>query len=247
MRVALCFWGLCRSTHITHVSIEKYIFSVLKNAGIKYDVYLHTYTFYRAYTNFRANEINIQLKNTNWKLLKPIKYCIEHQDTIDVQLNLEKYRAQGDPWKYNIEHDPSPFSTLDNHIRALWSLNQVTNLWTSSDISYDRVIYLRPDVEFMVPFNINWITSPIKNTILIPSFQHIYNCNDRFAIGTPEAMKLYGERFHVAYQYSLKKSLHSEGFLADYMNINGYTFSSIPFSFRRIRADGRVQEGDRNI
>lgn len=242
MRVALCFWGLCRSTDITYESIKRYIFDSLENAGIDYDIYLHTYTLYRPYTNLRSNETNVQLKNTLWKLLNPLNYSIEHQDKVDRGLSFEKYRTQGNPWG-----DTYDYSTLDNHIRSLWSLKQVTNLWKISEKVYTKIIYLRPDVLFKTPLNIEWIKSPLKQTILIPEFHNVYDCNDRFAIGEPEAMLVYGERFNAAYEYSKKKKLHSEGFLADRIKDRGYNFRKIPFVFQRIRANGLVSEADANL
>jgi hypothetical protein len=247
MRVALCFWGLCRSTDLVLESIEQNVFKVLKDAGIQYDVYLHTYILYRKYTNVRADEYGLQLKNTIWKLLQPVKSIIENQDTIDKELKLEKYRRNGDPWNDDTIKDYVPFSTLDNHIRALWSLKQVTSLWKSSGQNYTKIIYLRPDVFYQTPFNIEWIIKPIKKTILIPDFQLIDGCNDRFAIGEPDSMAVYGERFNDAYEYSKLKQLHSEAFLADSIKKKGYVFSTIPFRFRRIRANGVVHSGDRKV
>ena len=245
MRVALCFWGLCRSTHLTIDSIEKYIFTALRDAGITYDVYVHTYTLYRPYTNIRSNEVGIQLKNTNWKRLKAVKWIVENQDTVDKTLQFEKYRSKGDPWKFETNNES--FATLDNHIRALWSLYQVTTLWNVSGIEYSKILYLRPDVLFLTPLRVDWILQPQTNSILIPDFQHMAGCNDRFAIGCPSAMKIYGERYKKAYEYSKVHALHSEQFLADHMRSNGLYFIPIPFYFRRIRATGVVHEGDKDL
>jgi hypothetical protein len=108
-------------------------------------------------------------------------------------------------------------------------------------------MYLRPDVLFLTPLKAEWILQPQTTSILIPDFQHIYNCNDRFAIGTPDAMRIYGERFKKALDYSKVQTLHSEKFLADHITSNGYHFIKIPFSFKRVRANGVVHEGDKNL
>jgi hypothetical protein len=247
MKVAICFWGLCRSTHLTLESIRRCIFEPLEAARIEYTVFLHTYTLYRSYTNSRSCESNIQLKNTNWKLLQPVASIIEDQDTVDKQLHLESYRSRGDPWSDDRVHNTVPFSTLDNHIRALWSLKQVTKLLSNSREAYARVIYLRPDVRFQTPLEIEWIKGPLPSTILIPDFHHVYKCNDRFAIGDLATMKLYGNRFDAAYEYSRQSSLHSEKFLYDYMTYKGYAFAIIRFRFKRIRADGKICQGDMNL
>jgi hypothetical protein len=239
MRVALCFWGICRSTDRTIESIETCIFNPLSNAQISYDVYVHTYNLYRPYTNVRSNETGLQLKNTIWKLLKPREAKIENQDEVDKALDLKKYRNKGDPWE-------SDYSTLDNHIRALYSLSEVTKLWTQSGTTYDLVIYLRPDVRFMTPLSLSWLDIR-KGLILIPDFHLFYGCNDRFAIGVPKDMKVYGERFYSAYEYSLQKPLHSEQFLSNHIISYGIEFKTIPIRFRRVRADGYTCDADKDL
>jgi hypothetical protein len=245
MKVAICFWGLCRSTDKTLESIQTCIFNPLHAAGIEYSIYLHTYRIYRSYTNIRANEMGIQLKNTLWKLLNPDKYIIEDQDTVDLQLQLDTYRTKGDPWKDSA--NIIPFSTLDNHIRSLWSLHQVTNLWMNSGIEYTKILYVRPDVLFKTPLQREWIRSSLPYTVLIPEFHIFYGCNDRFAIGSPATMKHYGSRFIEALAYSKTKMLHSEAFLFDTLTSKGIIFEKIPIKFIRIRADGLMCQGDMNV
>jgi hypothetical protein len=234
MKVALCFWGLCRSLEHTIESINDKIIKPLQEAGIDYTIFLHTYTIYHRYNNTRAGEENIYLNNTSWKLLNPTRFIIENQDVVDKMLELKTYRKKGDPWKNECS---IPFSTLDNHIRALWSLKQVTSLWNEKD--FDKVIYLRPDVHYSTTFNTDWLSMNGKN-IVIPNFHIHYNCNDRFAIGNPSSMKIYGNRFDSAYYYSLHTQLHAERFLNAIMNSKGIYFNRVPFIFRRIRANGKI-------
>lgn len=243
MRVALCFWGICRSTDIVIKSIESCIFNALRKYGIKYDVYLHTYTLYRSYTNPRAQEENLQLKNSLWKLLKPTKYLVENQDIVDSSLKLFNYRTMGNPWP----EDGGTFCTLDNHVRALWSLKKVTELWSESGIEYDAILYLRPDVRYYIPFQMEWLENLNTFTLKCPDFHLTDGCNDRFAVGKPNVMKLFGNRFDDAYEYSLKKKLHSEEYLAEILRRNKILVEAIPFRFRRIRANGELCEADRNL
>jgi hypothetical protein len=243
MKIALCFWGICRSTDITIDSIENNIFNVLKQNNIEYDVYLHTFTMYRPYTNERAKEFSLDLKNTIWKLLKPTEHIIEHQDLIDTKLHFEKYRTCGNPWKDDCES----FSTLDNVVRSLYSLKKVTELWSKNSAKYDAIIYLRPDVLFIAPLEIQWLKNLQPNCILIPNFHLTENCNDRFAIGKPNTMKIFGNRFDDAYEYSLTKILHSERYLSYIIQKNNIQIIHIPFIFKRIRADGTICEGDKKL
>jgi hypothetical protein len=240
MRVALCFWGLCRSTDLTIQSIQTCIFKPLEDAGIEYDTYIHTYAHYKPYTNLRAKETNIQLKNTLWKLLEPCTVRVEDQEEIDAQLDFKKYRTPGNPWR----EDRGTFATLDNHIRALWSLKQVTALWETSAKEYSTIVYLRPDVRFIKPLDTTWLVCKDTYSIRIPNFHLIDKCNDRFAIGTPCTMDLYGKRFDTAYTFSLQAQLHSERFLAHILKIHYIQIEYIPFKFIRIRANGAPNEGD---
>lgn len=239
MKVALCFWGLCRSTDLTIQSIQTCIFQPLQDAGIQYDVYLHTYTLYKPYSNPRALENNLQLKNTAWKLLQPTKSIVEDQDEMDKKLELKTYRSKGNPWP----EDPT-YTTLDNHVRALWSLKQVTSLWTHNQNEYSCILYLRPDVRFLKPIRIDWLMNINSTTIRIPNFHLVDGCNDRFAIGNPRIMAMYGNRFNNALQYSYCNQLHSERFLAYELARQSITIEYIVFKFIRIRANGLACPSD---
>jgi hypothetical protein len=248
MRVALCYWGLARSTDLTIESIEKYILEPLKEANIDYTVFLHTFLYFNEYNNSRADEHHIEIKNDIWKLLLPNYYMVENQHDIDTQLNFYKYRSKGDPWKF--EGTPYiKFNTLDNHIRSLYSLYKVTSLWKNNADAFDVVIYLRPDVRYTKPISIEWLTRATveKHVIQIPNF-HLYDgWNDRFAIGCPEAMIHYGDRYIYALDYSRIHPLHSEGFLSRHMARFNKFPEYIHFPFRRIRADGVVCPNDETL
>jgi hypothetical protein len=244
MRVAVCFWGLCRSTDLVIDSIKQYIFQPLLDVGIEVDTFLHTYTLYRPYSNSRAGEERIQLKNTVWKLLEPTKYIIENQDKVDTHLQFEQYRTYGNPWAAD---DAGGFQTLDNHIRALWSLKQVTTLWIQSGISYDAVLYVRPDCRYLRPLQPSWLYSLKKYTIMLPDFHLHENCNDRFAIGVPDVMRHYGMRFDGALEYSKRLPLHSERYLSFILSRNAITIEHIPFRFWRMRANGETCPADADL
>lgn len=247
MRVALCFWGLCRSTHLTITSLERQVFSVLRDAGIEYDIYVHTYSITRPYTNPRSGEYELQLRNSSWKYLKPNAFLVEDQDEVDKQIDLAKYRSKGNPWADETSQQEAPWHTLDNHLRALWSLKQVTGLWLASNESYDWIVYLRPDVRYLTPFDIGWFGQLGSKSIGCPDFQQIAGCNDRFAVCQPSVAEVYGNRFDRALEYSRQKPLHAETFLADTIAMTGASFIALPFRFCRIRVDGQTCPADTNL
>lgn len=242
--IAICVWGICRSTENTIESIRTHILQPLQSAGIEIELFLHTYTLYRPYENIRAGEHKLQLKNSLWKYFKPTRSIIENQDEVDPTLLFSQYRQQGNPWK---EDDGQGFQTLDNHIRALWSLYQVTQLWLPTKDTYDAVLYIRPDVKFYSNFNPSWIHSLTPHTIAVPNFHLIDGVNDRFALGRPSVMQHYGTRFHEAYAYSTMHPLHSERFLSWTLHTHHIQVTYLPIKFRRIRANGTVCEADISI
>lgn len=247
MRVALCFWGICRSTHLTSTSLEQQIFSVLRAAEIQFDVFVHTYSITRPYTNPRSGEYELQLRNTNWKHLGPRAAIVEYQEDVDIRIGLSKYRSQGNPWRDELSQTEAPWHTLDNHLRALWSLKQVTGLWQRSKESYDWIVYLRPDVRYLTPFDTDWFSELGSKNVGCPDFQQLSGCNDRFAVAMPQVAAIYGNRFDKALDYSRQKPLHSETFLADTMAAAGTTFVPLAIRFVRVRADGQPCPADLDV
>jgi hypothetical protein len=229
-KIALCFYGLCRSTNYTIDSINKYIFDALKELNFNYDIYLHTYKVTTPYTNIRNSEKNIMLDNDLYKLLNPTVYKIDDQDDIKKTINFIKYRSKGDPWS-------NDFKSLDNLILGLYSLNQVTQLWKSSNKTYDYIIYLRPDVKFLSPLKLSFFLDLNNTNAALPNYEE-FPINDRFAIGTPNIMTVYGERYLHAYDYSLVNKLHAETYLKYILNKNNIDMIKINFKFHRIRANG---------
>ena len=235
-KIAICFFGLCKSTNYTIDSINKCIFDPL--IQFEYDIYVHTFYINDVYSNKRNNENNIVLNNDLYKLLNPIKYVID-DDKIRKSIDFLKYRSQGDPWDNN-------FESLDNLILALYSLNQVTQLWKSSNKTYDYIMYIRPDVLFLQPLDVSYFNQINNNNIILPNF-HEYPINDRFAIGTPNVMLKYGERYDNAYNYSLSKKLHAEEYLNYILTLNNIKIIKINFKFQRIRANGIIDIHDKKL
>jgi len=223
------------------------------------DVYLHTYDL-KTFTNPRNGEFNttLDVKASITLLKAKLEFVgigfrgIEVSDPHDADLSfdpLQHYLLHGDPW----ENDGVSMFYL---LRQLYSLNRVTSLWQgafglqNSDEYYDGVVYLRPDLIFRLPFPLSAITDPnhkltTKNdTIYTPSFDCFDGLNDRFAVGSPGVMRIYGRRmqsidaFFEAYPHEMLKS---ERFLHKVMvemnGIKSETFDNFPFA--RLRANGK--------
>lgn len=247
MKLAICFWGLCRSTEYTIHRLESHLFRILQNAGVQYTIFLHALTLSHPYTNIRANEHQVILNEHSWKLLHPDVYSIEDQKSVDRQLNLLQYHKQRDPWQSEGITGYIPYSCVDNCIRSLYSLSNVTELWLTCGEQFDAVMYIRPDVRLLTPFCLEWLETLQPNQLYCPNFHLIEGWNDRFALGLPQTMKLWGNRFQHALHFSQRFPFHSERFLAYTMKHYGIVPKYIPFLFWRIRAGGNAHEGDKQI
>jgi hypothetical protein len=171
-------------------------------------------------------------------LLNPTKHIIEDGDKIKESIDFTKYRTHGDPWFNNYE-------SLNNLILGLHSLNQVTQLWKNNNIKYgtkyDAILYLRPDVLYYKPLKLEYFYPMEENSILLPDFEQ-WPVNDRLAIGPPDVMKIYGERFIGAYDYSLTNQLHTETYLNYILEKNKINIKKFHYNFSRIKINGQNRE-----
>ena len=77
MRVALVFFGITRSLTHTIDSIKQNVLQPLKDAGIEYDIYVHTYDLAQL-SNDRSRE-HSALNTSEWQLLQPDYVSITSQ------------------------------------------------------------------------------------------------------------------------------------------------------------------------
>ena len=244
-RIALCFFGLTRSLKFTLSSIKKNILDPLSKDNIEYDIFLHTYKVKKPYTNPRAGETRIHLNSNEYKLLKPDHFLIEDKEEVSKEIQLEKYRTHGDPWGTESTAIPGNYTTLDNHILYLWSQKQLTKMWSKEldRRGYTHIVFCRPDVQYLTPLEKHWF-SFTTNIILIPTFGQWHGINDRFAIGRPDQMKIYGNRFNESLEYSKHHKLASELFLRDTLKKHKINVDSINMFFIRIRANMKKERRD---
>jgi hypothetical protein len=235
--VYICFWGLTRSLKYTLDSITEVL-----NRFPNRTVFLHTYELDELYSNPQGKEYNIQLNKDEWKLLNPDYHIVDNQREVLSRLNVEQYRSSGDPWN-------SDFKVLDNFILGMYSLKRVTELMMENSKGYKRVIFMRPDVKFIKGPTNSMVETAERNTIVVPKF-HSWSytngitkpyggVNDRFAICSYSAAKIYGLRFNSLLEYSKHYPPHSETFLRDYLSAKGISVNKSDICFHRIRATGQ--------
>lgn len=246
--VNLCFWGFPRSLQYTIQSIENNILSPLenfqKNKKCTYAIYANFNTTEKLYTNPRAFEKNpskINLKNIF--LLKNAQITTQDQDYVVDKLHpAEKYNSKGNPWGTEFP------MTFQNHIRSLYSLQEVYNLALQNKSPNSQIttvyIFARPDVLFLQTLPVDLLQEASRDSkfIATPSFANEnIHLNDRFAICGSEAAEVYAKRIDSAENFSKTNVLHSETFLGIICrkaNLNVNQFNN--FFFQRIRVDGSV-------
>jgi hypothetical protein len=198
---------------------------------------MHTYTFKSTYYNPRASEVNVQLDFDEYKLLNPDFLQIDDQDTIRKSLDLHKYRTLPDPWDTN-------YICVDNFLLAMYSKMQLGKMLKHSNIEFDYVIFLRPDVRYLNDFDIRYFDLIDERKICIPGFHLFPLFNDRFTISNYDNAILIANLFDFLFEYSTEHVLHSETF-QHLCIVNHYQLKIvyIPIYFNRVRANG-LEEKD---
>ena len=242
MRVALGFWGLTRSLRLTYPTIRQHILDVLKKNNIEYTIFLHTYIVHTPYSNPRNNEFNLILDNTEYQLLEANYVQREDQDAVKHTLNLPDYRTYPDPWD-------TDYNMVDNFVLAMYSKKQLGHLIRTSGQSFDYVLFLRPDVQFLNDFDPTWFNLTTPTQICVPEFHCFsFQFNDRFAIATQNNAYRMCQTFEWMLMYSRENPLHSEMFHYDMTTfVLDLTIAYIPFYFNRVRANGQISNDNPSL
>ena len=75
MRVAVCFSGMPRSFKTVYESHKKFIFDVLSEQGIEYDIFIHTWNNKVKYPKYLSDEGTVE---ELIELYKPTAFKIEN-------------------------------------------------------------------------------------------------------------------------------------------------------------------------
>jgi hypothetical protein len=239
VKIAICYWGMTRSTKIVFNSHINNLFNVLENNDIEFDVFMHTWKtvakHYIVWTNFCDTEVDYE----EYKLLNPSFYKIDKQneflDTINFNDYFDKklFATYGDS-----QHEWKP-ELIRNHLCALESQKRVYNMVLESNNSYDYILYIRPDVEIMNSFDINWLN--LEFDITIPSYDHYEGLNDRFAIVPFDKAEKYSMRINEIIEFREKRGRIVSEKYVKYIVDNYYpNIQYIDFIMRIIRPNGDI-------
>ncbi|NDE15885.1 hypothetical protein EBZ80_13235 [bacterium] len=239
-KVALLFFGLTRSLRFTVESIERNILNVLRQHSISYTIYLHTYDL-EVLTNPRSDEQQVALNPDEYKLLKPDFVKVTKQEDFLRTIQLHDYLKHGDAWGEEGHH-----SSLRNLLCQLNSLKEVFTL--TGDTPHDCYMLLRPDLEYVSPLDIDHVLDIVENRdqpiVYTPSWGKFGGCNDRFCIGTREAVRKIAMRIDEVADHARDHRVHSEWFLNYTLRKHGIENRDMPWLARRVRANGKKSVED---
>lgn len=239
-KIAVCYFGLTRSTKQVFYSHFKCLFNVFRDNNIDYDVFMHTWSL-SGKQRVNNAELDIPIDYSEYKLLKPKFYKIESQDEFTDNLDFGQYFYQevwdacGEPCCRGEEWWPQ---LVLNHLCALESQKRVTNMVVESGNDYDLIMYVRPDVFFKNKLNLNQVLDLKPNEILIPNFEHNEGYNDRFAILKYETAPIYGKRIDQIAKFRKEKGrIVSEKYVKYICDQNNLNVRFIELYFDIIRPE----------
>lgn len=234
-RVAICYWGLTRSTKKVYQSHFDKIFKVLEQNNVPYDVFMHTWSLegpqYAWWTPLSA-----PIDYEEYKLLNPTYFRRDDQDVFTNALDFGLYYYEDQKDK---EWHPR---LIFNHICALESQKRVTDMVYESGNEYDYIVYVRPDVRIDSAFDVGWLNLP-ANGIAIPNYEHYEGYNDRFAILPYTDASVYGKRIDQIAEFRKHHGrIVSEKYVKYVCNTNKLSIRFVPFKFSIVRPDKCIEE-----
>jgi hypothetical protein len=160
------------------------LFDVLKNNGIQFTKFMHTW---KTDTNMVwGDDCGVPIDYEEYKLLSPDYYKIDEQDDFlnGIRFSDYYYEDGSHEWETYL---------IRNHLCALESMKRCTRMCISSGESFDFVIYIRPDVEIVTPFVLDAFTIG-ENGITLVAYDSYEGYNDKFAVVPFQRCIYYSDR-----------------------------------------------------
>jgi len=227
-RVAVALFGLPRSVELTAPSVRANVLSVLSRHNITVDIYAHSFI----QSDVADNRYRQTYPESRYQFTSAESYQSACRKVI------QGCRRLGDAWG-------NKFRSYQNHMAQLGSLHMVTQMWGASNVAYDGVMYVRPDILFNCPLPGQMFASFHSNTLYAPraGSQPGY-INDRFGFGSPEVMRLWGNRLDFTARSCRQRDVHAERNV--YRQAASFRIKTklLPLHLVRVRIDGRIPPAD---
>ena len=234
-KVAIIFFGLTRSLPDTIDAMHQYMFQPILDAGMEYDIFMHTYVIHGEYKN-RWSEENIkEYDNEQYKLLNPKYFLSEIQEEVLKEIHLDDYFTKLESWTGF--DGPLTCFLIRNMILALRSKKKITEVLEEHIDEYDYVMITRPDLKFTAPIPWQDIIGKLTDTnIVIPSQEWWAGCNDKVCICKPNIGLYVGKLSDHLLEYSTKKSIVSERYFKDMLDALDIDIIPCELQFDTVRA-----------
>ena len=236
MRIAICYFGMTRSTRFVYQSHIDNIFNVIIENNSTYDVYLHTWR--TNYNNVWDKNYSIPNDYTEHLFLNPKGYQIDDEREFISSLNKNDY------YHSNTKKEWLPYLIL-NHLCSLESQKRCFTMCINSNVKYDYVIFVRPDalINDKLPYNdifsknVSPSPSPSLPSIFIPNNNSYQGYNGMFAITSFDIAHYYAFRIdEIKYYRKNIDYIVAEKYLK-YIVDKYYQVIPIEFKFDLIRPD----------
>ena len=200
MRVAVCFSGMPRSFKTVYESHKKFIFDVLSEQGIEYDIFIHTWNNKVKYPKYLSDEGTVE---ELIELYKPTAFKIETYD--DKKINELLNDSKVNEYHEYIDHNNDLNNIGDwiggglltnNTISLFYGLNESNKLRIESGIKHDIIIKTRFDNIMFDKLNIATLSKE-ENTVYCPmgyepdNREQLGTVNDILAVGDERSMNVY--------------------------------------------------------
>lgn len=200
MRVAICFSGMPRSFKTVYESHKKFIFDVLSEQGIEYDIFIHTWDNKVKYPKYLSDEGTVE---ELIELYKPTSYNVEIYD--DKKINELLNDSKVNEYHEYIDHNNDLNNISDwvggglltnNTISLFYGLNESNNLRINSGLKHDIIIKTRFDNIMFDKLNIATLSNE-ENTVYCPmgyepdDKERLGTVNDILAVGDEHSMNVY--------------------------------------------------------
>jgi hypothetical protein len=207
MDVALVFFGLARVMPTTVASIYQNVVEPLKAEGHTLEGFA-ALNLVEAIWNPRSGEFGVKL-NSGPSLDLPVdtfSYRKQKPDLVAAPLAFAKER------KDMYEDD---YKSLTNVLYQLVSLRKAWDLIEASGKTFDRYVFLRPDLRLLNPIAPAELFPLMDDkTAALPAWHGYGGFNDRIAICGAVAAQAYGSRVDLVEEYTRRAPLHPERLLA---------------------------------
>ena len=200
MRVAVCFSGMPRSFKTVYESHKKFIFDVLSEQGIEYDIFIHTWNNKVKYPKYLSDEGTVE---ELIELYKPTAFKIETYD--DEKINELLNDSKVNKYHEYIDHNNDLNNIGDwiggglltnNTISLFYGLNESNKLRIESGIKHDIIIKTRFDNIMFDKLSIATLSKE-ENTVYCPmgyepdDRERLGTVNDILAVGDERSMNVY--------------------------------------------------------